>query len=80
MCCGASTWEKGLVSSVCTHAELFHVYGTLYSSVYFLYISWVFYVMNIAFLMSSIYGVTMVVSIVSESEDTFHNAVSSSLS
>ena len=44
----ASTWKiKGLVSSVCAHAELYHFHGILYSSVYFLYISGVYYVMNI---------------------------------
>ena len=45
----ASTWKKGLVSSVsvCAHATKFHFHGILYSSVYFLYISGVYYVMNI---------------------------------
>ena len=43
----ASTWKKGLVSSVCAHAAKFHFHGILYSSVYFLYISGVYYVMNI---------------------------------
>ena len=43
----ASTWKKGLVSSVRAHAAKFHFHGIMYSSVYYLYISGVNYVMNI---------------------------------
>ena len=74
----ASTWKKGLVSSICAHVILFHFPGILYSSVYFLYISGVYYVMNIGWSPSCC--ATMVASIVSESEDTIHEAVSFSLS
>ena len=59
----ASTWKKGLVSSICVHAELFHFHGILYSSVSFLYISGVFYVMNIGWSQSMVSIITMVSSI-----------------
>ena len=50
----ARTARFHLVYSVCVHAEFFHFHGIFYSSVYFLYISGVYYVMNIGWSQSNL--------------------------